>query len=82
MNNQIVEAQGCADVREFLARYNKTDRYTERGAEYAQALLDSHETDFARDGFDVISHFYSITGQTMYFGKCPPWVQEKKIQAD
>lgn len=56
-----------ATVAEFLRRYYKPDRYTGRGAEYAAVLLASHQADFDRDGFDIISHHDSVTGQVVAF---------------
>lgn len=54
-------------VANFLDHYYKPDRYRGRGPEYAATLLASHEADFARDGFDLISHHDSVTGKTVAF---------------
>lgn len=59
----------ATSVADFLERYYKPDRYHGRGEEYAVVLLASHEADFACDGFDIISHYDSTTGQYVaYFG--------------
>jgi len=52
---------------DFMKRYYKPNRYHERGEEYAATLLAGHQEDFDRDGYDVISHWDSVTGQTVAF---------------
>jgi hypothetical protein len=56
-----------ANVKEFLARYYRTDRYTGRGEEYAAAVLDTHERHFATYGYDIISRHESVTGLPVAF---------------
>lgn len=64
-----VKAESIAD---FLNRYYRPERYTGRGEEYAATLLQSHQEDFKRDGYDIISHHDSVTGRTVaYFGTLP-----------
>lgn len=59
----------ASSVVDFLTRYYHADRYVERGPEYAACLLASHEADFARDGYDIISRHDSVTGRVVaYFG--------------
>jgi len=59
----------ATSIKDFLARYYKPDRYTGRGEEYARILEASHQADFDRDGYDIISHYDSVTGQVVaYFG--------------
>lgn len=59
-------------VTEFLARYYKPDRYHGRDREtpgYSAGLLASHEADYQRHGFDIISRHDSVTGKVVaYFG--------------
>lgn len=60
----------ATSVIDFLEKYYKKDRYTGRGAEYAAALLASHEKDFREYGYDIISHHDSVTGEVVaFFGK-------------
>jgi hypothetical protein len=59
-----VQADSLPD---FMQRYYKPDRYHGRGEEYAAVLLAGHQEDFDRDGYDVISHWDSVTGQTVAF---------------
>jgi len=59
----------AASVQAFLERYYKPDRYHAWGEKYAAALLASHEADFARDGYDIISHHDSVTGTVVCY--CP-----------
>ncbi len=67
--NYRVEAES---VEDFLHRYYKPDRYTGRGLEYAAILLASHQADFEKDGYDIISHHDSVTGRVVaYFGPTP-----------
>jgi hypothetical protein len=54
-------------VTEFLDKYYKRSRYTDWGEEYAAVLLAHHQADFDRDGFDIISHHDSKTGETVAF---------------
>lgn len=55
------------NISEFLARYYKRDRYTGRGDEYAAILLASHQRDFDAEGWDMISHHDSNTGEVVSF---------------
>lgn len=52
-------------VEDFMARYYKAERYTGQGEEYARAVLQWKEETYAKDGFVVISHHDSITGETV-----------------
>jgi hypothetical protein len=61
------KATGIETVAQFLDRFYKPDRYTGRGPDYAATLLASHEDDFIKDGYDLISHFDSMTGETVVF---------------
>lgn len=57
-------------VEDFLERYYLRDRYHGRGAEYAAAVLASHQRDFERQGYDIISRHESVTGQVVaYFSE-------------
>lgn len=59
----------AASVADFLDRYYRPDRYRGRGEEYAAGLLASHQQDFAKHGYDLISRHDSVTGQAVaYFG--------------
>lgn len=63
----------AASVADFLDRYYKPDRYRGRGEEYAAGLLASHQQDFAKHGYDLISRHDSVTGQAVaYFGAVIP----------
>jgi hypothetical protein len=57
----------AASVDDFLARYYKPERYGGRGEEYATILRESHQADFERDGFDIISRHDSVTGQMVAY---------------
>ena len=64
--DKAVEADS---VEDFLNRYYKPQRFRERGEEYAQILIASHQRDFDRDGYDIISHHDSVTGRVVaWFG--------------
>jgi len=56
----------CDTTEEFLDRYYKPDRFRGRGEEYAQVLIDSHEQDFIKDGYDLISYHDSVLGVTVW----------------
>ena len=59
-----VKAKSVAD---FLDRYYKPDRYRGRGAEYAATLLKSYQEDVEQDGWTIISHHDSATGQVVAY---------------
>ena len=61
----------AASVEDFLERYYLRDRYHGRGADYAAAVLASHQSDFERDGFDIISRHESVTGSVVAFFAAP-----------
>jgi hypothetical protein len=62
----------ATSVSDFLARFYRPERYTGRGEDYAAALLASHQMDFDRQGYDIISHYDSVTGQVVaFFGPEP-----------
>ena len=67
-------------IEDFLNRYYKPERFRGRGEEYAACLIASHQRDFDREGYDIISHHDSVTGQVVaYFGPSdapPPWQEE------
>ena len=54
-------------VAEFLDKYYKPERYTGRGEEYANILLNSYTERMHNNGFVTISHFDSITGRDVSF---------------
>lgn len=54
-------------VEAFLDRYYKPERFRGRGEEYAAALLASHEADFEKYGYDIISRHDSMTGQLVVY---------------
>jgi hypothetical protein len=55
----------AASVADFLERYYLRDRYHGRGADYAAAVLASHERDFEAHGYDIISRHESVTGSVV-----------------
>jgi exopolyphosphatase/pppGpp-phosphohydrolase len=61
------------NVEEFMEKYYKHERYRGAGAEYAEILLQSHQKDFEKDGYDLISHYDSVTGEMVLFGNPPFW---------
>jgi len=72
---KITIVNDVTDIKSFLDKYYKPDRYTGRGEEYARILLTSHETDFLTTGYDLISHHDSVTGNAVLFGNPPYWVK-------
>jgi len=71
-------AVSADSVEDFLDRYYKPQRFRGRGEEYAQALIASHQADFDRYGYDIISHHDSVTGRVVaWFGD-----EELPIQYD
>lgn len=60
----------AASVEDFRQRYTKPDRYTQRGPEYVAAVLQSARQELEKNGYTIISHHDSITGEVVaYYGK-------------
>lgn len=59
-----VDADGIVD---FLDRYYKPERFRGRGKEYATCLIESHQGDLDKHGYDIISHHDSITGKVVCY---------------
>lgn len=55
----------AANVEDFLEHYYLRDRYHGRGADYAAAVLASHERRFGQHGYTIISRHESVTGQVV-----------------
>lgn len=59
----------ASSVEDFLNRYYKPQRYQGLGKECAAAILKSHQSNFERNGYDIISRHDSVTGAVVaYFG--------------
>ena len=54
-------------VEDFLDKYYKPDRYTKRGIQYALSLLESYKESFIKNGYCLISHHDSVTGEIVSF---------------
>jgi len=61
----------AASVADFLDRYYLPARYRGRGADYAAAVLASHQSDFEAHGYDIISRHESVTGEVVAFFAAP-----------
>lgn len=57
----------CEDLKQFLQKYYKYERYKGRGDEYAYYLFMSHRDYLLDHGFDFISKHDSITGRIAAF---------------
>jgi len=57
----------CRDATEFAHKYRKPQKFTDRGEEYVQAILDSHHKDIAVRGYTTISHHDNIMGKILAF---------------
>jgi len=68
MKEKFKEYQMPAEsVEDFLDRYYKPDRFRGRGDDYAQTLIESHQSDLEQNGYDIISHHDSITGRIVAY---------------
>ena len=65
---RIVEA---SSIKDYLDKYHKRDRYTGRGAEYAEYLLQSYQEEFERRGYVVTSHHDNVTGEIIAWPHYP-----------
>jgi hypothetical protein len=59
-----VEAESLSD---FLERYTKPSRHSERGEEYVKARIASHQEDIDKYGFTFITHHDSKSGETVAY---------------
>ncbi|WP_430510879.1 hypothetical protein [Gottfriedia solisilvae] len=55
------------NVSDFLNKYYKQERFTGRGEEYANSLIESNEKDLKEYGFCCISKHDSVTGEIVSF---------------
>lgn len=70
---QIVKARS---VKDYLKKYYKRDRYTGRGKEYAQSLLESYQEEYKKRGYIVTSHHDNVVGEIIAWPFYPNY--EKK----
>lgn len=61
------EVLDCIDLKSFMEKYYKHDRYQGRGEEYTYNLFMSHRDYLLNHGFDFISRHDSITGRVVSF---------------
>lgn len=57
----------CSTVEEFAQKYHKPDRYQERGIDYVEAVLMSHNEDIRLRGYTIITNHDSITGKCVSY---------------
>ena len=72
VNECVVPAN---NVRDFILKYGKPDRYMGRGEDYFEYCVASHEEDVEKYGYTLLSPHDSITGEcvcfvSMIFDKC------------
>lgn len=61
-------------IKDLLEKYYKQERYTGRGQEYADVVLNSHTKDLAEQGYTIISRHECVLGEAVFFGKKPEWM--------
>jgi hypothetical protein len=61
----------ASSVADFLDRYYLPARYRGRGADYAAAVLTSHQQHFSQHGYDIISRHESVTGEVVAYFAAP-----------
>ena len=59
----------CETVHEFAHKYRKPDRFTGRGEDYVNVVMDTHKQELREKGFTNISHHDCITGKHVVFVK-------------
>ena len=59
-------------LEDFLNRYYKSERFTERGNEYVQAVIASHKKDLNKYGYTIVSHHDNVTGKVVAYYKQTP----------
>ena len=53
----------CKSVDEFAYKYRKIDRFTQRGDDYVEAVMKTHNEELDRFGYTCISHHDNVTGK-------------------
>jgi len=57
----------CLNVHEFAHKYRKPQKFTGRGADYVDAIMESHNNDIAYRGYTTIAHHDNIMGKILAF---------------
>lgn len=57
----------CKDITEFAHKYRKPERFTQRGEEYVNGIMQSHQEEIEKDGYTAISMYDNITGRYIVF---------------
>ena len=57
----------CQNVHEFAHKYRKPQRFTSRGAEYVDAVMQSHIDDIEKRGYTTIAHHDNVSGKILAF---------------
>lgn len=66
-NFSVHEVTDVTTLEDFMNKYYKGSRYTGRGEEYANTLLQSYKQDLEKRDFVFISHHDSNTGKIVSF---------------
>ena len=64
VNECVVPAN---NVRDFLLRYGKPDRYMGRGEDYFEYCVASHEEDVEKYGYTLLSRHDNVTGDVVCY---------------
>lgn len=68
-NFKKYEVKDVNSVKEFHDKYHKECRYTGRGQDYAQCVINSSVEDLKKYGFTFITHHDSKTSECVsYYG--------------
>jgi len=67
MKEYIVHAKS---VKDFCERYHTRAAYHDRGTEYMEYDLKSHEKELKEDGYTMIPQGSSVTGKPVTFYGC------------
>lgn len=68
-NFKKYEVKDVKTVEEFHKKYHRHDRFEGRGKEYAQCVINTSYKELEEDGFTIITHHDSNTGQCVAFYK-------------
>jgi hypothetical protein len=66
---------------EWLTRHYRHDRLGGRGEEYEAIVRKSHRDNLDRDGYTLISHHESVTGEAVWYPRKPQYFLRVKQPA-
>ena len=57
----------CKTALKFIFKYRKAERFTQRGKDYVNAIMKTHNQELKDQGYTTISNYDSVTGKFISF---------------